>query len=128
MSTMKTTTALVGVGAAAVAGVAIYFAFRKPEEEKPAAATPTPSKLGPGSTPAGGSGSSRGGSTDTTHSIIDHQSIDQIVDVIRGSGSRGLKLPGQTTQTQQQPVTQQTQTLEPTGSDSQWNKAKEAGL
>lgn len=109
MSTMKTTTALVGVGAAAVAGVALYFAFRKPEEEK--------------STPAGGSGSSRGGGADTTHSIIDHQSIDQIVDVIRGSGSRGLKLPGQTTQTQQ-PVKQQTQTLEP----SQWNKAKEAGL
>ena len=68
------------------------------------------------------------GGTDTTHSIIDHQSIDQIVDVIRGSGSRGLKLPGQTTQTQQQDITQQTQTLEPTGSDSQWNKAKEAGL
>lgn len=126
---MKTTTALVGVGAAAVAGVALYFAFRKPEEEKTAAAaTPTPSKLGPGSTPAGGSGSSRGGGADTTHSIIDHQSIDQIVDVIRGSGSRGLKLPGQTTQTQQQDITQQTQTLEPTGSDSQWNKAKEAGL
>lgn len=112
-----------------MAGVAIYFALRKPDEEKAATATPTnPSKLGPGSTPAGGSGSSRGGGTDATHSIIDHQSIDQIVDVIRGSGSRGLKLPGQTTQTQQQPVTQQTQTLEPTGSDSQWNKAKEAGL
>lgn len=111
MMPMKTTTALVGVGAAALAGAAIYLALRKPDEEKAASPTPSgPSKLGPGS----GSGSTNRG--DTTHAITDHTSIDQIVDIVRGAASRGVKLqPGQTT-------------LEPTTADEQWAKAKEAGL
>lgn len=121
MLSMKTTTALVGVGAAALAGAAIYLVLRKPDEEK---ALPSgPSKLGPGSFPTGGgSGSGSTNRGDTTHAIADH-SIDQIVDIIRGSASRGVQ--PEKTQTQQ---TVDPQLLEPTETDDQWTKAKEAGL
>lgn len=78
MLTMKTTTALVGVGAAALAGAAIYLALRKPDEEK--AASPTPTNP----------------TTPTTHPDT-HPSFDKFVDQARGHIVNGGTPGGQTT-------------------------------
>lgn len=75
---MKLATMAVGATAALITGGLVWLAVR---EEKPAAKT-----------------TGSGGATKTTPAAQpeQHQSIDQIVDIIHGS-SRGLKLPGQQT-------------------------------
>lgn len=118
---MKTTTALVGIGAAAVAGIGLYFALRKPEEEKATAST-TPTK-GAGPTSGSGQGNSRGSGAP----VPDHPSIDKIVDAIHGNATRGIQtMPSTDGSRKQQTVGPQT--MNPTGSDADWAKAKAAGL